>query len=68
MVTMVIMKIMVIMVTMVILIIKSSSRPTGSFISAKRVINHPDYGNHDNDIAVLEVYFRVFIISTSTPS
>jgi len=27
----------------------------GSFISAKRVINHPDYGNHDNDIALLEL-------------
>jgi len=27
----------------------------GSFISAKRVINHPNYGNHDNDIAVLEL-------------
>jgi len=27
----------------------------GSWISAKRVINHPNYGNHDNDIAVLEL-------------
>ena len=28
---------------------------TGKWISAKRVVNHPNYGNHDNDIAVLEV-------------
>ena len=27
----------------------------GKWISAKRVVNHPNYGNHDNDIAVLEV-------------
>jgi len=27
----------------------------GKWISAKRVINHPNYGNHDNDIAVLEL-------------
>jgi len=27
----------------------------GSWISAKRVVNHPNYGNHDNDIAVLEL-------------
>merc|ERR1712032_431486 len=26
-----------------------------SWISAKRVVNHPNYGNHDNDIAVLEL-------------
>ena len=56
------------MVTMVILIIRSSLWPTGSFISAKRVINHPNYGNHDNDIALLEVCFRVFIMKTSSTS
>jgi len=27
----------------------------GSWISAKRVINHPNYGSNDNDIAVLEL-------------
>merc|ERR1712198_594522 len=27
----------------------------GKWISAKREINHPNYGNHDNDIAVLEL-------------
>merc|ERR1712055_1074013 len=27
----------------------------GKWISAKRVVNHPNYGNHDNDIAVLEL-------------
>merc|ERR1711934_505168 len=27
----------------------------GSWISAKRVINHPNYGSNDNDIAILEL-------------
>ena len=43
----------------------SSPGSSGSWISAKRVINHPNYGNHDNDIAVLEVTSNINSLVTN---
>merc|ERR1712198_827952 len=40
----------------------------GKWISAKRVINHPNYGNHDNDIAVLELSQDIMFTANIKPA
>jgi len=40
----------------------------GKWISAKRVVNHPNYGNHDNDIAVLELSEEITFTANIKPA
>ena len=57
-----------------VVMIENILESTGSYISAKRVINHPKYAENDkdckniyNDVAVLEVRVITINITTTTP-